>query len=159
MSAAPRFVQVPAPAGERWNWAEATPEAASAEFEVTDTVPRVFAAAAGAVTDPVGFVLSMVTVRVDVVVFPDASVTVTVWAPGASTRGPHDYPRRTVPPEGVETVRPRGSPRRADTREGTPTPGRSRCGHRRHQPERGRRVRLEEPVDPSGMTLSPPAAQ
>ena len=29
------FVQVPAPAGERWNWAEATPEPASAELEET----------------------------------------------------------------------------------------------------------------------------
>src|SRR2546428_11438537 len=49
------FVQVPAPAGERWNWAEATPEPPSAELEETVTaVPRTFAEAAGAVSEPVG---------------------------------------------------------------------------------------------------------
>ena len=37
------FVQVSAPAGERWNSALATPEPASAEFEVTVTVPLMFA--------------------------------------------------------------------------------------------------------------------
>ena len=38
VSAAPRFVHVPAPAGEIWNCAEATPLPASAESEVTVTV-------------------------------------------------------------------------------------------------------------------------
>ena len=53
------FVQVPAPIGERWNWTVATPEPpASAELLVRPTVPRTFAAAAGAVTEPVGFVPS-----------------------------------------------------------------------------------------------------
>ncbi len=53
------FVQVPAPIGERWNWTVATPEPpASAELLVRPTVPRMFAAAAGAVTEPVGFVPS-----------------------------------------------------------------------------------------------------
>ena len=48
------FVQVPAPAGERWNWTVATPEPVSAESLVSVTVPRTFAPAAGAVTEPVG---------------------------------------------------------------------------------------------------------
>ena len=53
------FVQVPAPIGERWNWTVATPEPpASAELLVRPTVPRRFAAVAGAVTEPVGFVPS-----------------------------------------------------------------------------------------------------
>ena len=58
-------LQVPAPAGERWKSAEATPEVASPELEETLTLePRRLAAAAGAVTEPVGLVLSTVTVRV-----------------------------------------------------------------------------------------------
>jgi hypothetical protein len=52
------LVQVPAPAGERWNWTAATPEPASAELLVSAIVPRTFAAAAGLVTEPVGSVLS-----------------------------------------------------------------------------------------------------
>ena len=53
------FVQVPAPIGERWNWTVATPEPpASAELLVRPIVPRTLAAAAGAVTEPVGFVPS-----------------------------------------------------------------------------------------------------
>ena len=56
------FVQVPAPAGERWNWTVATPEPESAELLVSATVvPRRFAPALGAVTVPVGSVLSMRT--------------------------------------------------------------------------------------------------
>src|ERR671922_199309 len=58
VSTAPMFVQFPAPAGDRWNWAEATPEPPSAEFESTEIVPRTFAPAAGAVIEPVGVVLS-----------------------------------------------------------------------------------------------------
>jgi hypothetical protein len=58
VSAAPIFVHVPAPAGERWNCAEATPEPPSSEFELTEIVPRTLAPAAGAVTDPIGLVLS-----------------------------------------------------------------------------------------------------
>ncbi len=52
------FVQVPAPAGERWKTTVATPEPASAEFEVRATVPRTSAASIGAVIVPVGSVLS-----------------------------------------------------------------------------------------------------
>ena len=52
------FVQVPAPAEERWNWTVATPEPASAELLVSAIVPRTFAPAAGVVTAPVGAVLS-----------------------------------------------------------------------------------------------------
>ena len=44
--------------GERWNWTVSTPEPASAELLVSATVPRTFAPAAGAVTEPVGSVLS-----------------------------------------------------------------------------------------------------
>ena len=77
MSAAPIVVQVPAPAGERWKRALATPEPPSAELEVTETeAPRTFAAAAGAVTAPVGFVLSIVTVWIaESSWFPAASKT------------------------------------------------------------------------------------
>ena len=58
-------VQVPAPAGERWNWAEATPEPPSAESEETVTAaPPTLAEAAGAVMAPVGAVESLVKVRV-----------------------------------------------------------------------------------------------
>src|SRR5919198_1922802 len=74
------FVQLPAPAGERWNWTDATPEAPSAaSLEETATeLPRTFAAAAGAVTDPVGFVESSVNVRtVGFEVLPTVSVLVT----------------------------------------------------------------------------------
>ena len=45
------FVHVPAPAGERWNWAAATPEPpASAESLVRPMVPRTLAASAGDIT-------------------------------------------------------------------------------------------------------------
>ena len=44
------FVQVPAPAGERWNCTVATPEPVSAESLVRAIVPRTSAAAAGPVT-------------------------------------------------------------------------------------------------------------
>src|SRR5580765_4970053 len=73
------FVQVPAPAGERWNWAEATPEPPSAEFDETVTLdPLTFALAAGAVTEPVGLVESFVNVKtVAFEVFPAVSVEVT----------------------------------------------------------------------------------
>ena len=73
-------VHVPAPAGERWNCAEATPEPPSAEFEETVTaLPRTFAEAAGAVIDPVGFVLSTRTLvtSADVKVLPALSVVIT----------------------------------------------------------------------------------
>src|SRR5919204_218130 len=63
VSTAPMFVQLPAPAGDRWNWAEATPEPASAEFESTEIVPRTTAPPLGAVTEPVGFVLSTRTLE------------------------------------------------------------------------------------------------
>ena len=79
VSAAPMFVQTPAPAGERWNWALATPEPPSAELEETATeLPRTFALEAGAVIAPVGLVESLVKVRtVAVLVLPALSVEVT----------------------------------------------------------------------------------
>src|SRR4051812_46298893 len=85
-AAAPMFDHVPAPAGELWNWAEATPEPpASAEFELTVTaLPRTIAAEAGAVREPVGLVMSRVTVNVPVRVRFCPLVTVTVCAPEAA---------------------------------------------------------------------------
>ena len=74
------FVQTPAPAGERWNCAFATPEPPSAEFELTVTAaPPTFALAAGAVTEPVGFVLSTRTfvISAEVKVLPALSVVIT----------------------------------------------------------------------------------
>src|SRR3954463_13838214 len=72
------FVQTPAPAAERWNWALPTPEPPSPEFEVTATeLPRTFALEAGAVMAPVGLVESFVKVRsVGLLVLPAASVPV-----------------------------------------------------------------------------------
>src|SRR5581483_2949702 len=60
----------------RWKSAEATPEPPSAEFEVTVTVPLRLAAAAGAVIEPVGFVLSTrrLEITLEVVWFPTLSV-------------------------------------------------------------------------------------
>ncbi len=80
MSAAARFDQVPALAGELWNCTEATPDPASAELDVSETDPRTLAAAAGAVTAPVGSVLSTRTpvINGDVNVLPALSV-VTTW--------------------------------------------------------------------------------
>src|SRR4051812_17517281 len=78
VSAAPMFVQLPAPAGERWNWAEATPEPRSLEFDDTVTVlPLTLALEAGAVIAPVGLVESLVKVRTVVLeVLPALSVEV-----------------------------------------------------------------------------------
>ena len=78
VSAAPRFDHEPAPAGELWNCAEETPEPASAELEVTLTVPRTVAAASGAVTLPVGAVESTVNVMPAVAVLPEPSRPVMV---------------------------------------------------------------------------------
>jgi hypothetical protein len=79
VSAALIVVQVPAPAGDRWNSADATPEPPSAEFDVTETLaPLTLALEAGAVIDPVGAVESFVNVRtVALEVFPALSVEVT----------------------------------------------------------------------------------
>ena len=66
--------------GERWKTADATPEPPSAEFEETVTaLPRTMAAAAGAVIDPVGFVLSTRTfvTSAEVKVLPALSVVTT----------------------------------------------------------------------------------
>src|SRR5882762_3344210 len=74
------FVQVPAPAGERWNCTEARPEPPSAASleEIATALPRTIAAAAGAVTEPVGLTESFVNVStVAFDVFPAASVPVT----------------------------------------------------------------------------------
>ena len=79
VSAAPMFVQTPAPAGERWNWAEATPEPASAEFEETVTaLPRTFAGLRPVIA-PDGLVLSTRTLvtSAEVKVLPALSVVTT----------------------------------------------------------------------------------
>ena len=52
------FVQVFVPAGELWNVTLATPLPASAELLVSETVPAIRRRRRGAVTEPVGFVLS-----------------------------------------------------------------------------------------------------
>jgi hypothetical protein len=79
VSAEPMFVHVPAPAGERWNCAEATPEPPSAEFDETVTLePVTFALVAGAVIEPVGLVESLVKVKTLALdVLPAVSVEVT----------------------------------------------------------------------------------
>ena len=70
------FVQLPAPAGERSNCTVATPEPPSAELLISVTeVPRRFAPGAGAVTPPVGDVLSIRTVTLlDAVELPETSL-------------------------------------------------------------------------------------
>ena len=56
-------VQLEPPAVVYWNLAEATPEPPSLESEETVTeVPRTFAPAAGEVSSPAGFALSIRTV-------------------------------------------------------------------------------------------------
>ena len=73
-------VQTPAPAGERWNAAEATPEPASVELEETVTAaPRTLAPEAGAVIDPAGAVLSTLTLVTvaELKVLPTLSVVTT----------------------------------------------------------------------------------
>ena len=89
VSAAPRSVHVPAPAGDVWNCAEATPVPASAESEVTLTVPLTSAPLAGAVTEPVGSVVSMMVALLSLPVDVQlAKIAVTrqtkVPSPGAS---------------------------------------------------------------------------
>ena len=72
------FVQVPAPAGERWNCTVATPEPASAESLASVIEARTSAAAAGLVTEPVGSVLSTRTVVTpEVKALPALSVVTT----------------------------------------------------------------------------------
>ena len=82
------FVQMPAPAGERWNRTVAIPEPASAESLVSAIVPRTFAPPPGAVTEPVGSVLSTRTVITgDVKTLPALSVVTTrrsYWPSAAS---------------------------------------------------------------------------
>jgi hypothetical protein len=72
-------VHVPAPAGERWKVADATPEPESAESEETATVPRTLALEAGAVTEPLGDELSTITFATlaEVNEFPMLSVVIT----------------------------------------------------------------------------------
>src|SRR5919108_729203 len=79
VSAEPMFVQLPVPAGERWNCAEATPEPPSAEFASTEIVPRTTAPALGAVTEPLGLVLSTPTfaTTAEVVELPALSLVIT----------------------------------------------------------------------------------
>src|SRR4051794_26107274 len=76
-------VQVPAPAGDRWNRAPATPLDASAELDETLTGPLTVDDAAGAVIEPVGAVASAPKVIACVTVLPAASVPVMVYVPGA----------------------------------------------------------------------------
>ena len=78
VSAVPTFVHESAPDGDRWNWADATPEPPSAELDVTLTVPRTLAVV-GAVTAPVGSVLStrMLLTDAEVVTLPATSVVTT----------------------------------------------------------------------------------
>ncbi len=74
------FVQTPAPAGERWNWALATPEPPSAESEETVTaLPVTLAEAAGAVIEPEGLALSTRTFVTSALVnvLPALSVVIT----------------------------------------------------------------------------------
>ena len=71
----PIVVQAPPPAGRRWNSAVSTPEPASAELEETAIVPTTKAPSAGAVSEPVGSVRSMVTLTTSAPVFPAPSVT------------------------------------------------------------------------------------
>ena len=106
VSATPRFDHEPAPAGETWNCADATPDDASAELDVTLTaVPRTFALATGAVTEPVGAVASAVNVNVLVAVFPAASATVTVYVPGADAPDVHENTLDVNgPPTGADTT-------------------------------------------------------
>jgi len=69
-------VQAPPPLGRRWNAALATPEPASAESEETGIVPDTWAPSLGAVSEPVGLVLSTVTVcLLEPSVFPAPSAT------------------------------------------------------------------------------------
>ena len=72
-------VQVPAPAGERWKTTVSRPEPASAELLVSETGGTpISAPLAGAVTEPVGRVLSTRTVTVaEVKVLPALSVVTT----------------------------------------------------------------------------------
>ena len=79
VSAVATLDHVLVPAGERWNNALATPDPRSAESEVTTTVPLMMADDAGAVTDPVGTVLSTRTLAMvaDVKVLPTLSVVMT----------------------------------------------------------------------------------
>ena len=73
------FVQLPAPIGERWNWTVATPDPPeSVELLVRPIVPRTLSLSAGAVIEPVGFVLSTRTVIVaEVWALPALSVVTT----------------------------------------------------------------------------------
>ena len=74
----PIVVHVPAPAGERWNTADVTPEPASAGLEDTVTLlPCSTAPAAGAVTEPVGEVESLVKMSDVVELLPAASAPCT----------------------------------------------------------------------------------
>ena len=79
VSAVATFVHVLVPAGERWNSALATPEPASAESEVIAKVPLMMADDRGAVTDPVGAVLSTRTLAIvaEVKALPTLSVVMT----------------------------------------------------------------------------------
>ncbi len=90
VSAAPRLVHESAPAGEVWNWAEATPVPRSAESAVTLTVPLTIAPLAGAVSEPVGEVSSTVTELLA------ALVAVQVWKTAVTRQVNVPSPRTSV---------------------------------------------------------------
>ena len=79
VSAAPCAAQVLVPAGERWNWTDAMPDPPSAESVDIVIAPRRMPLVAGAVTAPVGAVLSTRTLAIvaDVNVLPTLSVVIT----------------------------------------------------------------------------------
>src|ERR671938_1431435 len=69
------FVHVPPPAGERWNWTDATPESPSVGAAEIVIVARTEEPSLGAVIEPPGFVLSTRTVTAaDAAEFPATSV-------------------------------------------------------------------------------------
>ncbi len=78
VSAVATFVHTPAPAGERWKSALATPDSPSAELEVTLSVPLTIAEDAGDAIKPVGAVLSTRTAAIaaDVSTLPTLSVVI-----------------------------------------------------------------------------------
>jgi hypothetical protein len=74
--AVPIVVHAPLVATRYSNIADATPEKLSAEFDVTATVSETLALFAGAVTEPVGAVVSYLNTAVSVPVRPTPSVAV-----------------------------------------------------------------------------------
>ena len=76
MTAEPRAEKLESPGPSTWNCADETPEPESAELDETVIVPRTAAPSAGAVSAPLGEVLSRVTVRAALVVWLPATSVV-----------------------------------------------------------------------------------